>query len=66
MVNQSMIEVLRETTPELHPHVYFVNKKSGKLVAFQPVNGQVKIYKNAKAFSKRFRKFEKMGEVTKV
>ena len=66
MVNQSMIEVLRETTPELHPHVYYVNKKSGKLVAFQPVNGQVKIFDKAKPFSKRFRKFEKMGEVTRL
>ena len=61
-----MIEVLKETTPELLPHVYYVNKKSGKLVAFQPVDGQVKVYEAAKAFSKRFRKFEKMGEVTEV
>ena len=61
-----MIEVLRETTPELHPHVYYVNKKSGKLVAFQPENGQVQIYEVAKSFSKRFRKFEKMGEVSEI
>ena len=61
-----MIEVLRETTPELLPHVYYVNKKSGKLVAFQPVDGQVKIYDAAKSFSKRFRKFEKISEIEKI
>ena len=61
-----MIEVLRETTPELLPHIYYVNTKSGKLVAFQPVDGQVKIFDVAKSFSKRYRKFEKMGEVTEL
>jgi hypothetical protein len=61
-----MIEVLKETTPELHPHVYYVNKKSGKLVAFQPVDGQVKIFDVPKSFGKRYRKFEKIGEVETV
>ena len=61
-----MIEVLRETTPELLPHVYYVDKNSGKLIAFQPVDGQVKIYNAPKSFSKRYRKFKTMGEVTEI
>lgn len=63
-----MIEVLREKTGTVdgftyQEHVYYVNKNSGKLVAFQPVGGQVKIFEKAKAFSKSRRKFEKLGEV---
>jgi hypothetical protein len=66
-----MIEVLRETTGTVdgftyQPHVYYVNKKSGKLVGFQPVGGQVVIYEKAKAFSKSYRTFEKMSEVEAV
>ena len=61
-----MIEVLRETTKDLLPHTYYVHKKSGKLVAFQAVNDVVKIFDNPKSFSKRFRKFEKMGEITEL
>ena len=66
-----MIEVLKEVTGTVgdftyQPHVYYVNKKSGKLVAFQPVGGQVQIYEKAKAFSKRYRKFEKLGEVAEL
>ena len=61
-----MIEVLRETTPELLPHTYYVNKKSGKLVAFHPVEGELNVYDIPKSFSKRYRKFEKLGEVTEV
>ena len=66
-----MIEVLKETTGTVggftyQPHVYYVNKKSGKLVAFQPVGGHVQIYEKAKAFSKRYRKFEKIGEVSEL
>lgn len=61
-----MIEVLRETTPELLPNIYYVNKKSGKLVAFQPVDGEIKVFDEPKSFSKRYRKFEKLGEVTEL
>jgi hypothetical protein len=61
-----MIEVLRETTADLLPHVYYVNKKSGKLVAFQPVDGEIKVYGKPLSFSKRFRKFEKMEEIEKI
>lgn len=61
-----MIEVLRETTKDLLPHTYYVHKKSGKMVAFQPIDGQVKIFDVAKSFSKRFRKFETMGEITEL
>ena len=66
-----MIELLRETTGTVsgftyQPHIYYVNKRSGKLVGFQPVGGQVKFYEKAKAFSKSYRKFEKLGEVELV
>ena len=61
-----MIDVLRETTADLLPHVYYVNKKSGKLVAFQPVDGEVKVYSKPLSFSKRFRKFEKMKEIEQI
>ena len=65
------IEVLKETTGTVgdftyEPHTYYVNKKSGKLVAFQPVGGQVQVYEKAKAFSKRYRKFEKIDEIAKL
>ena len=66
-----MIELLKETTGTVdgftyQPHVYYVNKQSGKLVGFQPVDGQVKFYEKAKSFSKSYRTFEKMGEVESV
>ena len=63
-----MIEVLKETTPELQPAIYYVNKKSGKLVAFSPASdyNRVDIYEKAKSFSKKFRKFEKLAEVVEV
>lgn len=61
-----MIEVLRETTPELQPHTYYVNVKSGKLVAFMPIGGELKVFDVPKSFGKRFRKFQKIGEVESV
>ena len=61
-----MIEVLKETTPELLPHTYYVNKKSGKLIAFHPVDGELKVYDIPKSFSKRYRKFEKIDEITEL
>ena len=67
-----MIEVLRETTGTVGdftypPHVYYINKKSGRLVAFRPVGGKFIAYDGrGYSFSKSFRKFEKMGEVTEL
>jgi len=61
-----VIEVLKETTPELLPHTYYVNKKSGKLIAFQPVDGELKVYDIPKSFSKRYRKFEKIDEIDEL
>lgn len=61
-----MIEVLKETTKDLLPHTYYVNKKSGKLVAFMPVGGELKVFGVPKSFGKRFRKFELIGEVESV
>ena len=57
-----MIEVLKEITPELQPHTYYV--QGDKLVAFTPVDGERVVYSTPlKHFSKRFRKFEKLGKV---
>ena len=58
--------LLRETTKDLLPHVYYVNKKSGKLVAFQPVDGQVKIFTKPLTFGKRYRKFEVLREIEEI
>ena len=57
-----MIEVLKEITPELQQHTYYV--QGDKLVAFQPVGGERIVYTTPlKHFSKRFRKFEKLNKV---
>jgi hypothetical protein len=60
-----MIEILRETTKDLHPHDYYINKKSGKMVAFNsaPEYNSLKVFENPRSFCKRYRKFEKQGEV---
>jgi len=57
-----MIEVLKEITPELQPHTYYV--EGDKLIAFHPVDGERIVYSRPlKHFSKRYRKFEKLGKV---
>lgn len=67
-----MIEMLRETTGAVGnfaypPHVYYLNKRSGRMVAFHPVNGELKIYEGkGYSFSKRYRTFEKLGEVEEL
>jgi len=60
-----MIEILRETTKELLPHDYYINKKSGKMVAFNtaPEYNSLKVFEKPRSFCKRYRKFEKQGEV---
>ena len=58
-----MIQVLKETTKDLLPHTYYVNKKSGKLVAFQGMDEKdVKVFTKPLTFGKRYRKFELLGE----
>jgi hypothetical protein len=60
-----MIDVLQEITPELQPHIYYV--EGDKLVAFQPVDSERIVYSTPlKHFSKRFRKFKKLGKVEAV
>ena len=60
-----MIDVLREITPELQSHIYYV--EGDKLVAFQPVNGERIVYSTPlKHFSKRFRKFEKLDKIEAI
>ncbi len=63
-----MIEILRETTKELHPHDYYINKKSGKMVAFNraPEYNSLEVFEKPHSFSRRYRKFEKRGEVESV
>jgi len=68
-----MLEVLKETTGEdkgwtYQPHIYYVDKKTGKLVAFAaaPNYTQIDRYSKPKKFDKRLRKFEKLGEVENV
>ena len=62
-----MIEVLRETTKDLLPHVYYVHKKSGKLVAFQGINEKdVKVFTKPLTFGKRYRKFEVLREIEAI
>lgn len=59
-----MIEVLKETTPELLPHTYYV--RGDKLVAFKPVDGELKVFAIPKSFSKRHRKFQKIDTVNTI
>lgn len=59
-----MIQILRETTADLLPHTYYV--REDKLVAFQPVGGEYKVFKKPMSFSKSRRKFEKLGTVEHV
>lgn len=68
-----MLEVLKETTGEdkgwtYQPHIYYVDKKTGKLVAFAaaPNYTQIDRYNKPKKFDKRLRKFEKLGEVESI
>ena len=62
-----MIEVLRETTKDLLPHTYYVNKKSGKLVAFQGMDEKdVKVFTKPLTFGKRYRKFEVLREIEEI
>lgn len=59
-----MIDVLKEITPELHRHIYYV--KGDKLIAFTPVDGDRIVYRKPLTFNKRYRKFEKLGKVKKL
>ena len=62
-----MIEVLRETTKDLLPHVYYVDKKSGKLVAFQGIDEKdVKVFTKPLTFGKKYRKFEVLEEIEEI
>jgi len=68
-----MLEVLKEVTGEdsgffYQEHIYYVDKKTGKLVAFAaaPNYTQIDRYSKPKKFDKRLRKFEKLGEVENV
>jgi len=61
-----MIEILQETTDWGDAPVangqYHVNEL-GQLVAYQALNGELKIFKSPmKQFSKTRRKFQKIGE----
>jgi hypothetical protein len=58
-----MIEVLLETTGTVdgftyQPHIYYVDKKSGKLVGFHPKGGEKKIFSKPMKFDKKYRKFK--------
>ena len=61
-----MIEVLVETTPDLLPHTYYVNKMSGKLMAFLSVDDKYTVYEKPLSFSKRYRTFKKIDEMSKL
>ena len=62
-----MIEVLIETTEDLLPHTYYVDKKSGKLVAFQGMDEKdVKVFTKPLTFGKRYRKFEVLREIEEI
>ena len=62
-----MIQVLKETTKDLLPHIYYVHKKSGKLVAFQGMDEKdVKVFTKPLTFGKRYRKFEVLGEIEEI
>ena len=65
-----MIEIFIEKTGKVgefiyQEHKYFLDKKTGKLVAFQPAPEytEVKVFEKPLTFSKRFRKLKKIGEV---
>lgn len=71
-----MIEILQEKTTGLHPHTYYIDKKSGKMVAYKKAltglemftdqeNG-VEIFNVPKSFSKRYRKFDKLGVIDSI
>lgn len=60
-----MIDVLQETTDWDTPnHIYYVNKKTGKLVAYIK-EGQDKVeeLQAPLSFSKSHRRFKKLGTV---
>jgi len=58
-----MVEVLLETTGTVdgftyQPHIYYVDKKSGKLVGYQPTGGSKVVFSRPLKFDKRYRKFK--------
>lgn len=71
-----MIEILQEKTTGLHPHTYYINKKSGKMVAYKKAlvgleqfsgqENEIEVFTVPKSFSKRYRKFDKLGEVESI
>ena len=67
-----MIEVLKETTGQVadfrYPeNIYYVDKKSGKLVAFYPENSdELKVFTKPMKFDKRRRSFDLIGNVKSV
>lgn len=53
-------EVLIETTPDLLPHKYYLNK-AGKLIAFcKAGEAQIKVFDKPLSFSKSHRTFQKV------
>ena len=58
-----MIEVLLETTGTVdgfthQPHIYYVDKITGKLVGFHPKGGSKVVFSKPMKFDKKYRKFK--------
>ena len=57
------IEILQEVTnweTNTPNHTYAIDKESGKMVAYQPLDGEIKVFNKPLQFSKSFRKFKKI------
>jgi len=54
------IETLLETTEDLLPHTYLVDKSKGKMYAYRREDGVINVFSKPLTFGTKYRKFKKV------